>query len=293
MNGTLGRDKIWNDQIWSRIDQAVQEEVGRARVAQKVFSSTVVHNVQPVPTNRTVPFGPPAAPAAGPIAAPDDDFRPFFEISREFVLTGSQVEAEENVRLAASLARLAASAISNAEDTILFLGAPFIPAGVNVTNRPAIPQGFSAEARNFGAVNVPGGARPNVLAGIALGMAQLNSRDQPGPYALFVPPTRYAQTFGPAARGMLQTPGDEIKQIVTGGYYMVNCLEPPAGAPPVPLPDAGILVSLGGEPTKIILGCDATVAFTSIDGSGNYHFRVFERIQMVVRDGRSFQTLQF
>ena len=57
--------------------------------------------------------------------------------------------------------------------------------------------------------------------------------------------------------------------------------------------DIGILVSLGGEPTKIILGTDATTAFTSTDAQGNYHFRVFERIQMVVQDGRAFQTLEF
>ncbi|MBV8141562.1 MAG: hypothetical protein JOZ60_05895 [Verrucomicrobia bacterium] len=80
---------------------------------------------------------------------------------------------------------------------------------------------------------------------------------------------------------------------------MVNSLSgPPAGASPPASPpgvpqDIGILVSLGGEPAKIILGNDVTTAFTFADGSGNYHFRVFERIQMVVRDGRAFQILQF
>ena len=57
MNGNLGRDKVWNQQIWSEIDKAVQEEVGRIRVAQKVFPSTVVNNVLPVCISRTVPFG--------------------------------------------------------------------------------------------------------------------------------------------------------------------------------------------------------------------------------------------
>ena len=52
MNGTLGRDKIWNDQIWSDIDKAVREEVGRIRVAQKVFPTTVVNNVLPVAANK-------------------------------------------------------------------------------------------------------------------------------------------------------------------------------------------------------------------------------------------------
>ena len=37
--------------------KAVREEVGRVRVAQKVFPSTVVNNVLPVAVNRAVPFG--------------------------------------------------------------------------------------------------------------------------------------------------------------------------------------------------------------------------------------------
>ena len=40
MSGTLGRDKVWNDHIWSEIDKVVRDEMGRIRVAQKVFPST-------------------------------------------------------------------------------------------------------------------------------------------------------------------------------------------------------------------------------------------------------------
>jgi hypothetical protein len=57
--------------------------------------------------------------------------------------------------------------------------------------------------------------------------------------------------------------------------------------------DIGILVSLGGEPTRIVLGLDATTAFTYTDPQGDYHFRTFERIQWVVQDGRAFQRLKF
>ncbi|MGB8467084.1 MAG: hypothetical protein WCE49_19215, partial [Terrimicrobiaceae bacterium] len=81
---------------------------------------------------------------------------------------------------------------------------------------------------------------------------------------------------------------------VTGGFYMVNSLAVRRLSELSVQPaDIGILLSLGGEPTKIILGTDATTAFTSTDAQGNYHFRVFERIQMVVQDGRAFQTLEF
>ena len=280
MNGSLGRDRFWNEHIWGEIDKAVREEVGRVRVAQKVFPSTVVNNVLPVSANRAVPV-PKPVPAGRPTHVPKDPgidkFLAFFEISREFVLTRAQVDGEENTHLAASHARLAASTVARTEDAILFLGkggiptavAPKLPA-VHVTNQPdAIPDGFVAEAGNYTPVPVDG----NILKAVALGIAALNEDDQPGPYALFLPPDRYAETFAPAGSGQLVTPGDQIKQIVTGGFYVVNSLK-----------DIGILVSLGGEPVTIILGTEAITAFTHTDAQSNYHFRVFERIQMVVRD---------
>jgi uncharacterized linocin/CFP29 family protein len=303
MNGNLGRDRLWNEHIWSEIDKAIREEAGRIRVAQKVFPSTIVNNVLPVSITRAVPFGPGSVPPVPPEPGVDE-FRPFFEISSEFVLTQAQVDGEENLHLAPSRARLASSAVAHAEDTILFLGQDSIPAliapvGVNVTNKPAIPPGFVAETGNYTPFTSVHGAGPgdlgNILAALSVGMAALNARAQPGPYALFVSPDRYAQTFGPP-KGELSAPGDQINHVVTGGFYMVNSLavghleklpDPPAN------PDIGILVSLGGEPAKIIIGTEAMTAFTHTDAQGNYHFRVFERIQMVVQDGRAFQRLTF
>jgi uncharacterized linocin/CFP29 family protein len=302
MNGNLGRDRLWNEHIWSEIDKAVREEVGRIRVAQKVFPSSVVNNVLPVVANTI------AAPAAGPakpavLRTGDDQFRPFVEMSIEFVLTQAQVDGEENVRLAPTLARRAASAIAAAEDAILFLGNAIVPAalphvvtgmGVTITNRTALPPGFVAEtAANPPFTGVPGagpGVLGDILGAVAAGIAALNGRAQPGPYALFLPPDRYAQTFAPVGPGMLETPGDQINHVVTGGFYMANSLPSVRPAPP---PDIGILVSLGGEPARIILGTEAMTAFTHTDAQGNHHFRVFERIQMVVQDARAFQRLTF
>jgi uncharacterized linocin/CFP29 family protein len=302
MNGSLGRDRVWNDQIWGEIDKAVREEMGRIRVAQKVFPSTVVNNVLPVSASRV---GPPGfiVPPPGPVV---DVFAPFFEISTQFVLTQAQIDGEENVRLAVSFARLAASQIAAAEDTLLFhgpLGVGVLPGGVVVANPLAIPRGFVAEAApvTYPPVWVPPPFRPIaginwgdlgfIVEAVAQGIANLNRRGQPGPYALFVPPRRYAQIFAPVGPGLLQSPGDQLSHVVTGGLYMVNSL----GVPPAPAPnnEIGILVSLGGEPAKIILGSDATTAFTFTNAVGNYFFRVFEPIQMVVRDGRAFQRIRF
>ena len=312
MNGTLGRDKIWNDQIWSDIDKAVREEVGRIRVAQKVFPTAVVNNVLPVAANDL--FSRATGAGADVLHTGEDQFRPFIELSIEFVLTPAQVDGEENMRLGRSLARRAASLLASAEDRILFLGQKAVPAlkteqvqagashvvtdtGVTCSNHGHVPeQGFVHRATNVTPVppspprtGAAAAAAPpdlgdlgNILAAVATGISALNSRAQPGPYALFLSPGRYGQTFEPPA-GQLLAPGDQINHVVTSGFYMVN------GIPD----DIGILVSLGGEPTRIVLGLDATTAFTYTDPQGGYHFRTFERIQWVVQDGRAFQRLTF
>jgi uncharacterized linocin/CFP29 family protein len=331
MNGTLGRDKIWNDQIWSDIDKAVREEVGRIRVAQKVFPTTLVNNVLPVTADNFYQstgaqgyiLGGARGGGGAVLHTGEDLFRPFIELSIEFILTPVQVDGEENMRLAKSLARRAASLLASAEDTILFLGDTPLPAltaadkqagkshvvtntGVTVSNRAHVQQGFVADApvatqatavpgsrawaagpgpRVAGALPAPPGAPGdlgNILAAVAAGIAKLNSRAQPGPYALFLSPGRYGQTFEPLA-GQLLAPGDQINNIVTNGFHMVNGIGD----------DMGILVSLGGEPTRIVLGLDATTAFTYADLQGDYYFRTFERIQLVVQDSKSFQRLKF
>jgi uncharacterized linocin/CFP29 family protein len=307
MNGTLGRDKVWNDQIWSDIDKAVREEVGRIRVAQKVFPTTLVNNVLPVAANDLLTR--PGGTGGDILHAGEDAFRPFIELSIEFLLTQAQVDGEENMRLATSFARRAASLLASAEDRILFLGPTTVPAltatevqagrshvvtgtGVTISNRGHVQQGFVADATN--ATPVPRsvawaaglGGRPgnlgNILAAVATGIAVLNSKAQPGPYALFLSPGRYGQTFEPP-RGQLLAPGDQINHVVTSGFHMVNGIDN----------DIGILVSLGGEPTRIVLGLDATTAFTYTDPQGRCHFRTFERIQWVVQDGKAFQKLTF
>lgn len=270
MNGTLGRDKIWNDQIWNDIDKAVRDEVGRIRVAQKVFPSTILQNVQAVAVNTLT---------TGPLRL-DDGFQPFIEMSVAFVLTQVQVENEESMHLARALAKLAGRTVAAAEDKFLFTATAgkFSSPGVDITNQSAVPDGIVQQASG---TSEP--AKTNIFTALAKGIGDLNGKNQPGPYALFLSPSRYASTYQPITTGSLVTNAERIIPLVPGGFYAVNSLSD----------DVGILVSLGGEPTTIYLGIEATTAFAYVDEKGAYKFRVFERIQLVVRDSTAFVTLDF
>jgi uncharacterized linocin/CFP29 family protein len=281
MNGTLGRDKVWNDQIWNDVDKAVREEMGRIRVAQKVFPCTILYNVQAVPVAEV-----PTADDTPPVLKADDKFLPFIEMSMPFTVTQAQVENEGSMHLGLALARLAARSLAAAEDIFLFLAeansAAFITIlnnkGINLTNTGAIPDGIVKSAKPF-----PTGAKDDIFAALAAGIGLLNTANQPGPYALFLPPRRYADTFQPITAKALATNADRIVPLVPGGFYAVNSLPD----------DVGILVSLGGEPTTIYLGTEPTTALAFVNDKGEYKFRVFERIQLVVRDSTAFVTLDF
>jgi uncharacterized linocin/CFP29 family protein len=280
MNGTLGRDKVWNEQIWGEIDKAVREEMGRIRVAQKVFPCTILYNVQAVPVAEV-----PTADDTPPVLKADDKFLPFIEMSMPFTVTQAQVENEGSMHLGMALARLAARSLAAAEDIFLFLAEEdsddFIEIltdkGIALTNKRAIPDGIvkSAEATEP--------AKDDIFTALTKGIGKLNKNNQPGPYALFLSPTQYATTYEPIDDDSLVTNADRIVPLVPGGFYVVNSLSD----------DVGILVSLGGEPTTIYLGTEPTTALAYVNELGEYKFRVFERIQLVVRDSTAFVTLDF
>jgi uncharacterized linocin/CFP29 family protein len=301
MADNLGRDKLWNPETWTEIDKAVQTEVGRIRVAQKVFPTVQMPNAANVSEDV---FDPQTMSIAEGLT------QPFVEISIEFPLRQSQVDNEATLRNARTLARMAATTVALAEDLLFFQGANVpLPRGVLLTNQAAARTGLlnivnppnapipvvrpgRAQARQGGkgaqggqAVGQVGGYGAATFNALVSGIATLIAAGQPGPYALFLETSIYADTHQAldVQQGTLVTTADRIAPLVTGGLYGTGTL--PA--------NTGLLVSLGGEPTTIYVAQDAMTAYTQSDQQGIYRFRVFERVQMIARDPRVFVRLQF
>jgi hypothetical protein len=108
MNNNLGRERIWNPEIWTAIDKAVKDEIGQIRVAQKVFPATLM---------------------PGAVAVPDDSIdlenlritegltKPLIEISVEFSMSQAQADNEATLRTGRTLAKLAAKNVAMARTT--------------------------------------------------------------------------------------------------------------------------------------------------------------------------------
>jgi uncharacterized linocin/CFP29 family protein len=121
----------------------------------------------------------------------------------------------------------------------------------------------------------------NTFNAVVQGISELNMASQPGPFALILPYRVYADTH--LAIGFSFTTADRITPLVIGGF---------CGTAALPV-FTGLLVSLGGEPTTLYVGAEATAAFSRKDDEELHFFRVFERVQFSAIDARAFVSLDF
>jgi hypothetical protein len=292
-------NNLWNETIWKGINDEVRKAAGTVRVAQKVFPSVMLDNPSNIPNdtfdlaNNTIFEG---------------LTKPLVEISALFKLTPNQVATEASLQTGLKLAKLRASDLARIEDLIIFQGTdaflapnpglpPAIPPPRNLT-APSVGTGLLGVATT----QIPGTFPPNpsipvlplaptqpgvlyganTLNAVVRGIGLLNGQSQPGPFALILDYRIVADTYS-VLGGTLTTTADLINPLVTGGFFATTALRP----------WTGLLVSLGGEPTTIYVGVEATAALTMKNSVEDYFFRVFERVQFDARDPRAFVRLNF
>lgn len=282
------RSMLWNPQIWSEIDRMVMADVGRVRVAQKIFPAQQKPGQDNVQADLLfVGQGPPGE--GGPLMVREGVTVPFIEIVAKFALTQSQVNNEENLRTAQTLAQLTARKIALAEDLVFFQGRQAkMPQGVTVTNASNEWNGLLNMEGMLDPITVEpmggasGGFGENTFRAVSEGISELISAGHPGPYALVLETSMFADTHAPVPNTLVTT-SDRILPLVDGRFYGTGTLPP----------YSGLLVSLGGSPTTIHISQDANVVYNFEDPFGNHRFRVFERVQIVPREPNAFVKIQF
>lgn len=287
-----GNEITWADSVWEEIRVAVMTEAGKVKIAQKVFPATELNNNATEIPNEVIKFA--------DLSIEEGRTKPFVEIYHEFPLTSTQVKKEAESKICKTLARMAAKAIALAEDVIIFQGKDGpLPANVKADLVESAASGLLGEAASPDAddadpnkVSEPIEVKPvgrqgvlyaeNTFSAVTEGIAQLIRKAQAPNYALFLPTKVFADTFAPPSEQSLVTTADRIKPLVEGGFYGTGTLPE----------DRGLLVALGGEPTSLYVGREATTEFVRKEGS-KYFFRVAERVQFVARDPRAFVLLKF
>ena len=112
------REKLpWSQEIWNRIDQAVHNECQRTKVARKFLPL-----YGPVAAGQTTVHSDTVAVDGQSLSVDETATTPLVEILADFKLTAQQVDREEELMTAVTLATRAANLIAQAEDVLIFQG---------------------------------------------------------------------------------------------------------------------------------------------------------------------------
>ena len=273
-----GREALpWSAELWASLDQTVHAEVDRTGIAGKLLPLR-----GPMPDATTVPADV-IEPATMTVA--DDAVVPLVELSVEFALTQTQVDGEASLGTAATLAARSANLIAQAEDLLVFQGekAAQHPIFGRVKRRGNVGAGLLDSAP--AAVDVsPDNGRTGLgtVDALARAYGQLQAKGQAGPYALVLRSEQYAETLEPLPNTLVM-PADRLRGLAAHGIFGTAAL-----------PErSGLVLSLGGGTLDLVVGVEPAVAFLQIDGGGLYHFRVFERLAVRVKDPEALVRLNF
>jgi len=323
----------WSQQVWERIDKAVELEFKRTCIAAQFLPKISVP-----PDTITIPTDSYAA-TVGPKPVLTADARATICINEyyvEFELTPQQVDQEEGSSkqlghsTAVTLAAKAANLLAQAEDLIVFQGVnaihcshPFTsslvlhegsPADTGLLNQPLYttagvsPTGAGPLSPQIIVIQVPRLSPPvpgvlygpNTFEAVSKAYSLLQTIGHHGPYALAVQTTPYADTYAPLPSASTLT-ASRINPLATAGFFGAAALppnpSPPPAPPALPIPPGppffGVFVSLGGYAVDLVTSLDPVVAFIQQDSSGNFRFRVLERFALRIKDTTAIVVCKF
>ncbi len=251
----------WNEAIWDRIDRAVHHECKRTEVASKFLPlhGPVDPNQTTVPSDTIIVSERANGERSNKLQIDEAETTKLIELVVEFVLTQQQMEAEEELGTAVTLATRAANLLCQASDVVIFQGqkaidkgpdqhplfrdrkviarsgranlglldAPEAPDNLNDLNNPQNPR----ESRHQQIVTVPslgnGDSQrrwgENTFAAVSKAYARLQSGD--GLAQAHYGPYASILNFEPYADTYaplpttLIMPADRIARLVTEGFY--------------------------------------------------------------------------
>jgi uncharacterized linocin/CFP29 family protein len=295
----------WTDDQWARVNQVIQEEAKRARVAATFL------------------------PLYGPLDADSDYVRDQAITYPPMVMAGSPVPGREQLNIgdrdtirlatlqvtvpvrnaqmadpelssALALFRRAANVVSRLEDAVVFRGlapgpAPRLALGDyqppgGLAGLPDIWQitgalsadglwSRAAPPRRWIRIRIaPPATRGNrLVSAVSAAIGRLESNGHFGPFAVVLGQRLFlaAQTPDPAS---LVLPQDRIIPFLGGGTLLRSST----------LDDfnqfSGVVVALGGAPVELVVATDVCLQFLQVTADPAFFFRVSEKIALRIRE---------
>jgi uncharacterized linocin/CFP29 family protein len=268
----------WTDEQWARVNQVIQEEASRARVA-----ATFLPLSGPLPPDTDFVRAE-TINVMGPAITINDTTTIRLPTLQVMVhLRGAQV-ADPNMTSALQMFRRAANILARLEDALIFRGQVDTDQGPPDGGPPArwVVRGGQASRGLFlepdGLVVTDGRSLVNRVSesiGILEGQGHFS------PFAVVLGPRMFlvAQTPDPNS---LVLPQDRVIPFLGGGSLFRSSTLPE---------DRGVVVGLGGAPVELVIATDVSVNFLQVTTDPMFVFRVFEKLVLRIKEATAIAQL--
>jgi uncharacterized linocin/CFP29 family protein len=300
----------WTEEQWARVNQVIQEEVSRARVA-----ATFLPLYGPLPAdtdfiragNLTYPALAPADVRQQPahIAINDRATIQLATLQVKVYVRGAQM-ADPEMMSVLSLFRRAANVLARLEDVVVFNGlianlAPppnFTPPAAMVGGLPPIWEIAGGQVTP-GLLTVGPGSPPPIVIGpapapppalpaaeplvaaISNTIGQLEGAGHFGPFAVVLGQNYFVRVQTPGAAGWV-LPQDQIIPFLGGGPLLRSSTIPA---------NSGLVMALGGAPVELVVAADVSLQFLQVTNQPSFLFRVREKIALRIKEVDAIVTL--
>jgi uncharacterized linocin/CFP29 family protein len=275
----------WTDEQWARVNQVIQEESGRARIA-----ASFLPLYGPLPPDTDFIRREEMEDQEGPIKVGDREIIQLATLQVRVSLRGAQI-ADPEMRSALALFRRAANVLGRLEDAIVFNGQEGPGQG---PRSGAPPQGHDPRHHIW---QVHGGQESlglfrgaaneelvepdsDLVTAVSGSIGRLEHLGYFGPFAVVLGQQFFLRVQTPSIGLVL--PSDRITPFLGGGPLLRSTVLDP---------EQGVVVALGGSPVELVISKDVSLQFLQLTDHPRYHFRVYEKMALRIKTTEAIMRL--
>jgi uncharacterized linocin/CFP29 family protein len=283
----------WTDEQWTRVNQVIQDEVSRARVA-----ATFLPLYGPLPADAD--FIRAGSIAYPPLTINDKDTIQLATLQVKVPVRSAQM-ADPEMMSALTLFRRAANVLARLEDAVVFRGLianlmpppAYTPPAGAVGGLPNIWEISGGQVSPGLMTLVPGSPLPipvppvpappaePLVPEISRAILQLEGAGHFGPFAVVLGHGYFLRVQTPGAAGWV-LPQDQIIPFLGGGPLLRSSTLDWA---------SGVVVALGGAPIELIIATDVSFQFLQVTNEPAFLFRVREKMALRIKEADAVVTL--
>jgi uncharacterized linocin/CFP29 family protein len=297
----------WTDEQWARVNQVIQEEATRARVA-----ATFLPLVGPLPADSDFARRE-IIPADAPLRIDDRVVTQLATLQVRVHVRGAQM-ADPELRSVLALFRRAANVLARLEDAVVFRGLvpdvpPVAPAG-GLGGLPLIWQIHGGQGTPGLWRPLPPAAWPSIppfpapyrwqwvpvqwtsvldagaglVTAVSDAIGRLENYGHFGPFAVVLGQGLFLIAQTPDQNGYVLPQDRIIPFLGSGSLLRSSTLDEYHGY-------SGLVVALGGTPVELVVAADMSLQFLQVTEHPNFVFRVREKIALRIKEGGAIVRL--